>query len=651
MLIKSITLNNFRQYKGRQKIDFSINQTKNITVVKGENGSGKTTLLQAFLWCFYQKMDLPKTEKIYNADIFNSLNFREQIEVWVEVEFVHNKEEYTIRRESIFTKVDNKEAKRQGTIIFRAKKKMKNGKEKEISAKEIESKIPEDLSTYFFFDGERIENISKSNNKGKKDISKAVKKILGMDVLSNASAHLNRVSKLFEKEYKDDNTQGIKSINLELDKLRHDQEKFKKEILTTKNEIEIVQEKILDLNEKIKDNTSVAQLQKNREQLEKYIEQYENNIDQIFKDIQKNNRNGLPEFLCNKLMNLCNDKINLNSIEAKGIVGIDGSAIDHILECGQCICGNKITKDSEEYHALIKQKEYQPPASLGTIMSQFNERKNSTIEKSEEFFGVFNSKYIKIEEYKEKIENSKEDIEKISVKLKGSEDVRELEEKRNKLIASKYELDEQLINKTNSLNEINSLISTKETELSKLALTDKRNIVIEMRKRYTQELIKVIDKRYKDKEEKIQEDLNSRVSKLFCELIDTKHTIQLNDDYTFRVVDIDGEDSTSQGQDVITSFSFIGGLIEIAKEKHKELEENEPYPLIMDAPFAKLSKIHRKNVAKIIPNITEQFILFSVDSQYEGDIEENLKEKVGKQYELLMHNEDGKYTEIKEIYK
>lgn len=71
----------------------------------------------------------------------------------------------------------------------------------------------------------------------------------------------------------------------------------------------------------------------------------------------------------------------------------------------------------------------------------------------------------------------------------------------------------------------------------------------------------------------------------------------------------------------------------------------------MDAPFAKLSKIHRKNVAKIIPNITEQFILFSVDSQYEGDIEENLKEKVGKQYELLMHNEDGKYTEIKEIYK
>ena len=66
----------------------------------------------------------------------------------------------------------------------------------------------------------------------------------------------------------------------------------------------------------------------------------------------------------------------------------------------------------------------------------------------------------------------------------------------------------------------------------------------------------------------------------------------------------------------------------------------------MDAPFAKLSKSHRENVAKLLPNITEQFILITVDSQYEGDIEDTLKGKIGLEYELLMHNDNEKYTEI-----
>lgn len=66
----------------------------------------------------------------------------------------------------------------------------------------------------------------------------------------------------------------------------------------------------------------------------------------------------------------------------------------------------------------------------------------------------------------------------------------------------------------------------------------------------------------------------------------------------------------------------------------------------MDAPFAKLSKAHRKNVADLLPGIVEQFILFTVDSQYEGEVEETIKEKIGKEYKLSMKIEDEKYTEI-----
>lgn len=47
MIIKSLQLNNFRQYKGLQKIIFSTDKEKNVTVIKGENGSGKINIIRS----------------------------------------------------------------------------------------------------------------------------------------------------------------------------------------------------------------------------------------------------------------------------------------------------------------------------------------------------------------------------------------------------------------------------------------------------------------------------------------------------------------------------------------------------------------------------------------------------------------------------
>lgn len=52
MLLKSMSLTNFRQFNGTQAVNFSVDPEKNVTVIMGENGSGKTTLAQAFTWCY-----------------------------------------------------------------------------------------------------------------------------------------------------------------------------------------------------------------------------------------------------------------------------------------------------------------------------------------------------------------------------------------------------------------------------------------------------------------------------------------------------------------------------------------------------------------------------------------------------------------------
>ena len=71
MLIKSISLKNFRQFVN-ETIDFSTDPEQNVTLVMGDNGSGKTTFLQAFFWCLYGTTDF-SDQSVINHDVAQKL--------------------------------------------------------------------------------------------------------------------------------------------------------------------------------------------------------------------------------------------------------------------------------------------------------------------------------------------------------------------------------------------------------------------------------------------------------------------------------------------------------------------------------------------------------------------------------------------------
>lgn len=62
MYIKSITLNNFRAYKGVNTTTFKLNE-KNLFLIAGDNGFGKTTFLTSLVWCLYGKMMVDVDDK------------------------------------------------------------------------------------------------------------------------------------------------------------------------------------------------------------------------------------------------------------------------------------------------------------------------------------------------------------------------------------------------------------------------------------------------------------------------------------------------------------------------------------------------------------------------------------------------------------
>lgn len=71
MIIKSITLYNYRLYEGENTIVFDNSENKNIYLISGENGFGKTTFLHSLIWCLYGRLMI-EVESEVRKDIANN---------------------------------------------------------------------------------------------------------------------------------------------------------------------------------------------------------------------------------------------------------------------------------------------------------------------------------------------------------------------------------------------------------------------------------------------------------------------------------------------------------------------------------------------------------------------------------------------------
>ena len=208
MLLKSLKLKDFRQFKGEQEITFSTDPVRNVTVIMGENGSGKTTLAQAFTWCLYGDTDFDDKSMLCKATGQTMLPGNEE-KVRVELALQHNNIDYLCIREQLYSKDNSVSIRRHNQTTFKIAYKNADGQreyvpdgETELRMKEI---LPKELSKYFFFDGERIGNMSKEIRKGKSaEFAQAVRSLLGLSAFQSALEHLggrNSVIKMYNESY------------------------------------------------------------------------------------------------------------------------------------------------------------------------------------------------------------------------------------------------------------------------------------------------------------------------------------------------------------------------------------------------------------------------------------------------------------------
>lgn len=152
MLLKSIKLENFRQFRD-ESIDFAQGvDGKNVTIIIGENGTGKTTFAQAFFWCLYGETEF-SDKIILNKKVAAEMVPGNEKNVKVTLKLQHGAVDYKLIREQTYRKDYSNNVKGDNTV-FDIEIKDAGGNMSYIKKSQCESEVkailPKELSRYFF---------------------------------------------------------------------------------------------------------------------------------------------------------------------------------------------------------------------------------------------------------------------------------------------------------------------------------------------------------------------------------------------------------------------------------------------------------------------------------------------------------------------
>ena len=660
MLLKSLKLKDFRQFKGEQIINFATDKIKNVTIILGENGSGKTSLAQAFTWCLYGKTDFDDPLLLCKATSLSMQPGKEET-VLVSLSLTHNGIDYTISSEQLYKKNTNSIIQSIGQRKFEISFKSKDGQkefltplEADLRMKEI---LPNELSKYFFFDGERIGNMSKDIRRGKsREFANAVRSLLGLSAYISAMDHLKgrgtskSVLRSYDDQYDAKADSRIADYTNKIDKYTSDIEQIDSRLSEIENEEDLVEDKIRSLGNSIKENESSKELAERRtiliQRRTTLVARRDAQTTEILKMFNKN----APSYFAKKLMH---DNLALlsetNKID-KNVPDIHARTIDHIINNGRCICGSEICVGNEAYNTLNRLRDFIPPQSLGNLIGEFRLICETSVKNTNTFFTDFQNKYSEIRSFESDNSENEVEISKITKHLEGMEDVGKLqaeltkyEKQHRNLTAERSELD-----KTKGSNETDR--GRMEKERHELTLKDKNNQRIDIYKAYAQYLFNYISTDYEKEEERVREELGKAVDEIFRSIYNGGFSLSLDSKYNIQVLVNDYKDytddiETSQSQSISIIFAFIAGVIKMAKlsqNPENEMLVSEPYPLVMDAPLSAFDKTRIQTVCTVLPEIAEQVIIFTKDT--DGEIAEKyLSEKIGNSAHFSKKNEFETY--------
>ena len=511
----------------------------------------------------------------------------------------------------------------------------------------IKEILPESLSRYFFFDGERIEKLRAEIGKNKsKEFAVAVRSLLGLDAMKTAIDHLGKVINRYNEACDPASDATMKGYARKIKELHARLEDIDQQVESMIEEEETIKERCNDLRDRIAQNKASEHLAKEKARLEQLrITLTKDRDDAAMQLVKHFNKHGMDFFAIKPAHDALKVLQKASKLD-KGIPDIHERTLDYLLKRGICLCGTELAKGTSAHLEIEKLRDFIPPKAIGALLDNFTSECRNACKNAVSFFDPVEDYFSRIRNHARNYGENDEAIKELVEKLRGCENVGQLQTELTHLENSLEALQNR---REDLIHEHGSKTTEKErqeTERNELAMKDKANRRFTMFKAYAQKMWDSLGGTYSQKEAETRRELEKAVNAIFQRIYKGGLSLSLDEKYNImvNVVDQEGwrgdtEIETSTAQGISICFAFIAGVIELARGKDGNGDMNsEAYPLVMDAPLSAFDKTRIQTVCDELPRVAEQVIIFIKDT--DGELaEKHLGAKVGKRYTFDKINE------------
>jgi len=662
MILHKMILENFRQFRGKQEIEFinPLQEHANVTVVFGENGRGKTGLFRAIMFCLFgerrlsQDGDVPHDElQLVNVSALEA-NPSQPVRTIVELEFTHREKTYNLRRAIM--------GMRDGDRIIEEEDEKRlfvtpsDGNTQPVATTEIDDVIDSILDRrvkdYFLFDGEKIERLTRASIEQRREISAGIRNLLNVDALETAIKAVGRVAKNLEKELSSSSHEDLSRLLKRLGDNEEEQASSRKRLDGLADEIRLARQEIDKTDKELDKFNEIRHLLERRKSLEHDLHNLEQQAAEALSEMRNLVCKATALMIAPTVINVFE---HIDHQKQKGEIPseIRRDLIERILEEKQCICGSKVCEGSEAYSYIIDWLKRTGDVStqdaalnlwryLSEVRNHFSDDAD-LVEKRLQQYGNIRSNIANINRSLENVGNQ--------IGTSERQDATKLDEHRRRLQESIIALEANARITQTQLEQLQQENERLRALLKEEKLKVGRNDELSRRSILARDTQDALSEIYSQFTHEIKDLIGESATLLFRELLDQEgrenlRTIVVNEDYSLQVLDRYKKPflaNISAGQRQIMSISFIAALARTAARGEK-IE----IPLFMDTPFGRLSFEHRQNLINKVPTFASQWILLATDTEFRRQEAQLLKNsgKWGKFF-ILRSTKDGN-TEIVE---
>lgn len=644
MIINRLTMHNFGVYAGTNTFEFT--SKKPIVLIGGMNGRGKTTFLEAILLSLYGANSIAYKESDYNSynqylrSYVNNNSWSKSS--YVEIEFLLNEssnDTYLVRREwNALSRITKEKISVQ-----------QNGVYSEFLTQNwamfVENILPSALSSFYFFDGEKIAELAVA--KTDDQMKASIRSMLGMTTLDVLKNDLGRIVKKINRNNKADES------NKHLETLREERDQAISELEKIDESISIATKKVEDLQEALEQLHKKYELQggavlEQRQSLMQKRAQIQTEIAQNAELLVGMAATELPIFLVRDLVSQiklqAEDEHN-DFIMQQALEQMDDYLSDFEMQYPESIEASRIFVDyvRKQTEADLAPRLYE---MSDHALFQMNDLVENTLQQS-----VNNTKSLLVNKA-----DLKKQLDTVESYLTLDIDEKDLTAIYDQIKAKEADLVKAQVEYNRLQQErsyINSTVITKSAEysrdieifLQKLELHDDSERMM----KYSNIALRILEAYAVELQRRKTGTLGATITKCYKQLANKKNLIQeivMNPEtLDMQYLDENGnevsKESLSAGEKQLMIIAILWALALCSKKK---------LPVIIDTPLSRLDSQHRTSIiSTYFPNASDQTIILSTDTEIDQNYYEMMKNSVGDEF-TLVYSEETKSTSIKKGY-